>query len=366
MPGPAGSSEKAVIIFEDGLKGDRELSSAVEATLRHATQAFRVVVAPNRTALDECLAASEPVLLIVDADRCPAAEFERLVASFHAAAATRHLPVLAMVTPQNLPAVQEALRLSPVDFILKPFDPDELWGRVRVCLHHAASLAELQRANDELARKSATDSLTGLFNLSSIIERCEQEISRAKRYNLPVSCLLIDVDSFKTVNDTYGHPVGNEVLRELAGLLRSSVRGSDTIGRFGGEEFLIVLPQTDRDGAVVLAERLRRAVEINRFKVGRWDVGVTVSVGVATFPGEGVVGRETLFLAVDHAVYLAKSLGRNRVACLPDAEGSPGEEDARGEENSVVEEARMGARAARGRDGALRAIGPARRAGKRG
>jgi len=308
--------DKIVVVFENGLKSDRRLSSVIEATLRHATQAYRVVVTTSDADLSECLVCSEPVLMIVDADRLDAARFEHLVETLRAGVATRWLPVLAMVSPPNFLILQETLRLALVDFILKPFDPDELWGRVRVCLHQAAAVTDLQSQNDELARKSMTDSLTGLYNTAYVVECCDQEISRSKRYEQPVSCLLIDIDGFKTVNDSYGHPVGNEILRGLAHLLHGSIRGSDTLGRYGGEEFLLVLPQTDRTGAAALAERLRQTVESSVFKVGLVSAKVTVSIGVATFPDRDVIGRETLFLAVDRAVYRAKALGRNRVACL--------------------------------------------------
>ncbi len=314
-----GDGDKTVILFEDGLRGDQGLSSAVEATLRHAAQAQRVVVVTSEADLVATLAASRPVLLIADADRLDALRLEQFVGSLRAGESTRWLPVLVMVSPPNLPLLGEALGLALVDFILKPFDPDELWGRVRVSLRQAGALAQLQRQVEELARRSTTDSLTGLANTAYVVDRCEQEIGRAKRYGQPVSCLLVDIDSFKAVNDNHGHPVGNEVLRGLAQLLRSSVRGADIVGRYGGEEFLLVLPQTDRAGAYALAERLRLAVEAAVFGVGPLGVRITVSIGVATFPDEGVIGRETLFLAVDRAVYQAKSLGRNRVAVFDGA-----------------------------------------------
>lgn len=318
-------AEKTVIVYEDGLKGDRRLSSAVEATLRHAAEAYRVTVAASEGDLNEALTSWQPVLLMVDADRLDARRFERLAAALRANPATHLVPVLAMVAPSNLPALGEGLRLTLVDFILKPFAPDELWGRVRVALHQASVVTELEREREELARRSMTDSLTGLFNTAYIVDRCDQELGRAKRYDQPMSCLLIDIDNFKTVNDKYGHPVGNEVLRVLAQMLRERIRGSDTLGRYGGEEFLLVLPQTDRPGAVALAERLRQAVESHVFKVGLAAVRVTVSVGVAFFPSRDVIGRETLFLTVDRAVYRAKALGRNRVACLDEEPESLGE-----------------------------------------
>jgi diguanylate cyclase (GGDEF)-like protein len=316
--------DRTVILFEDGPTGDARLFSALEATLRHATEAHHVVVARSEAEIGEHLISSHPVLLVVDGDLCDALRFERIVASLRSGASTRWLPAIAMVSHRNLATFQEALGLPLVDFILKPVNPDELWGRIRIGRHNAGVLGRLERRNEELARRSITDSLTGLYNVTHIIERCDQEIGRARRYGQPVSCLLVDIDGFKAVNDTFGHPVGNEVLRGLAGLLRENVRGSDIVGRYGGEEFLMVLPATDLDGAMALAERLRRAVEECAFQVGPHQVKVTVSIGAAVFPGPGVVGRETLFLVVDRAVYRAKTLGRNRVAWLKVDPGGPG------------------------------------------
>lgn len=272
------------------------------------------MTADSERSLAEHLIAHDPVMLIVNADPCDQATIERVVATIRTGLQTRHLPVLVLVSPANLLTVQECLHLAPIDFILKPFNRDELWARLRVGFHQASALGELQKQNDELARQSVTDSLTGLFNTRYIVERCDEEISRARRYGYTVSCLLVDIDRFKLVNDNYGHPVGNETLRRLADLLRGIVRRSDYIGRYGGEEFLLVLPQTDRRGALILAERLRRAVEDCTLVIGPHEVRVTASLGVATFPDKDIVGRETLFVAVDRAAYRAKAMGRNRVA----------------------------------------------------
>jgi len=314
MSDPIGGSAKVVIVFEDGLRGPPELSSAIEATLRHAAEAERVTVAVTEDEIAEAVVSSNTILVVVDADRTEALSFERFVASLRASTPCRWLPVLAMVSSRHLQVLHEASRLPLVDFILKPFDPDELWTRIRICLMRASLVRELEQRNEDLARRSMTDSLTGLLNTACVVERCDEEIGRAKRYGHHVSCLLVDVDRFKRVNDSYGHPAGNEVLVALARLLRAKVRGSDAVGRYGGEEFLLVLPETDRHGGAVLAERLRRAVEGSVFRIGPDEVRVTVSVGGATFPEDGIIGRETLLRAVDQAVYQAKAEGRNRVA----------------------------------------------------
>ncbi|GEM_PF-374927 len=162
----------------------------------------------------------------------------------------------------------------------------------------------------ELKFLADVDSLTGLYNRRKIEEILRQEIERAKRYGSPLSILLIDVDNFKQINDTYGHQKGDEVLRKMASLIRAEIRATDAVGRFGGEEFLIVLPQTDHQSALRVAERLRRRMAGTDFGVDR----LTVSIGVTSLKGNE--DMKTLFARVDRAMYLAKEKGRNRVESL--------------------------------------------------
>ncbi|MEW6033156.1 MAG: diguanylate cyclase [Bacillota bacterium] len=315
--------DKTVVLIADGPPGGSGLLDALRAALDGAADSlvFRVVEASGESEAARCLSGCRPALVVADVDRC-GLETLRKVVSLLRTDASRCAPVLAVLEPKSLPALAEVLESEVMDFLLKPVQGAELRTRVRLSLRRAAAMSELHDLNAELTRRSITDALTGLYNLGYLIECCDREIGRAKRHGHSVSCLLIDVDSFKRVNDFNGHAVGHRVLQELAALLRASVRSSDVVGRYGGEEFLVVLPHTDLEGAMILAERLRSLVAGHTFAGDGRPVRITVSVGVSVFPGIGVTDRETLLSTVDQAMYRAKALGRNRVARLdPDGEG---------------------------------------------
>ncbi len=162
----------------------------------------------------------------------------------------------------------------------------------------------------ELRFLADTDSLTGFYNRRKIEEILAKEIERSRRYGNPLSVLFIDVDNFKELNDTYGHKSGDEVLRRIAEIIKSELRRTDYVGRFGGEEFMVILPETDSQSAFRVAERIRKRVEREDFKTGK----VTVSVGVTELKeGDDL---NTLFNRVDRAMYLAKERGKNRSELL--------------------------------------------------
>ena len=186
-----------------------------------------------------------------------------------------------------------------------------------------AAVASIQRAQtietakEENARLEAlahTDPLTMLLNRRALTVRLAAEMDRARRYDGVLGLLMIDLDHFKRVNDTYGHLVGDDVLREFAGILATTARSVDLVARYGGEEFVVVLPETASEGAVAFAERIRERIEGHVFGSGeRTQVRLTTSIGVATFPSARVESVEDLFARADAALYRAKAEGRNRV-----------------------------------------------------
>ena len=168
-----------------------------------------------------------------------------------------------------------------------------------------------------LEQESIKDPLTGLYNRRYLERRMDEEIRRAQRYDLPLSVLLIDIDYFKEVNDTFGHQIGDKLLIYLSELLTNQVRDSDVVSRYGGDELLILTPSTTATSAILLAERLRLKVETDQFELPKSDqqnadIRVTVSVGVASLSPE-IVGTKNLIKHADEALYLAKREGRNRV-----------------------------------------------------
>src|SRR3954464_11052044 len=165
-----------------------------------------------------------------------------------------------------------------------------------------------------MQQQALTDGLTNCFNRRSFEIQLERDLHMATRMRLPVSLILLDLDNFKHVNDTYGHDAGDIALRMLSENLREELRGVDTAARYGGEEFAVILPQAGIDGAMIVAERLRRRVE----KMEVPGVGhITASFGIATFP-QHASSRDTLVVAADRALYDAKHSGRNCVSVPPD------------------------------------------------
>ena len=172
---------------------------------------------------------------------------------------------------------------------------------------------QLVHAQDLLQLKANQDALTGLWNRGAILEILGKEFERAKRTSGSVGIIMVDLDHFKRVNDTYGHLAGDAVLREAAQRMRSSIRPYDAIGRYGGEEFLIIVPDSDLSGTVAQAERLRRAVEGMPVGTSEGSIAITISLGVAADGGNDPPTAESLVGAADAALYQAKELGRNRV-----------------------------------------------------
>jgi len=173
-------------------------------------------------------------------------------------------------------------------------------------------ITDKREAGDSLLRASACDYLTGIANRRTFFEAAELELERWRRFPRPLSVVVIDADFFKQINDSWGHPAGDEVLRNLAQTLSATVREIDVVARLGGEEFAALLPSTDLEGALKLAERFRTAVEGQQVMVGGQEIRYTVSVGVASMDSQ-VSGMDQLLKLADSALYAAKKAGRNRV-----------------------------------------------------
>lgn len=174
--------------------------------------------------------------------------------------------------------------------------------------------ADLQVKNRVLSEISARDSLTGLYNRWYVIEKIETEINRSLRHGAPMALMMLDIDHFKRINDTWGHAAGDQVLQNVGRLLRDSCRVYDVPGRYGGEEFCVVLPQTEVENTPVVAERIRQRMESNEVRVGGESVIVTASIGVAGIGArDGELNTAALIERADQALYAAKRRGRNRV-----------------------------------------------------
>jgi diguanylate cyclase (GGDEF)-like protein len=188
-------------------------------------------------------------------------------------------------------------------------------SHVEALLQHAFMVLENSWLYRQIARMSVTDGLTGLTNVRHFRETMRMEHARAKRHNDPYTILMVDIDHFKKVNDVYGHPVGDTVLRELGVVLRDIVRTTDLPARYGGEEFIVFLPQTRLPEAAIVGERLRKAVERKPFAAPSPLLRCTVSVGIADYLPGGEGNEREVIARADQALYEAKRGGRNRVVC---------------------------------------------------
>ena len=180
-------------------------------------------------------------------------------------------------------------------------------------LYNAFLHEKTENEKSQLEKLAITDYLTGLYNIRYFYHRIDEEISRAQRYKLHLSCLMIDIDHFKKINDNYGHRAGDIVLTEFAHLLKKHTRKSDVLARYGGEEFIVLLPQTSPEAAVSKAETIRNFIEKHRFRGIKGKNGLTVSIGISSFPARTIKNKEDIITAVDNALYKAKAEGRNRV-----------------------------------------------------
>ena len=181
-------------------------------------------------------------------------------------------------------------------------------------IKRAQALESTRADNRRLEALATTDPLTRLLNRRALLERLSREVDRAKRYESMLTLLLLDIDHFKSINDSAGHLVGDGVLRQIGALIEASVRTVDIAARYGGEEFVLILPETSQEGGVIFAERIRESIERYPFDAaGEEPLHLTASIGVATFPSPRVESTEDLFARADEALYRAKSSGRNQV-----------------------------------------------------
>jgi two-component system cell cycle response regulator len=226
----------------------------------------------------------------------------------------RNTPILVLVSDGDRRKLNQALEMGVNDYLTRPIDKNELIARVRTNLRKKL-YADRLRHNVQLSLEMAiTDQLTGLHNRRYMSRHLDNLVSGAQKTGKPLAFLIMDIDHFKSVNDTHGHDIGDEVLREFASRISANIRGIDLACRFGGEEFVVVMPDTDMDFASTVAERLRKSVETNPFVISRapGKLNVTISIGIAASLNNGDTA-EALLHRADQALYRAKREGRNRV-----------------------------------------------------
>jgi len=236
----------------------------------------------------------------------------RVCSQMRTAEATRMLPIILIAEEEDRPRVVRGLDLGVNDFIMRPIERNELLARVRTQIRRQRYAAELRRSVSNTLALAITDELTSLYNRRYFERQLSLMLDKAQQQDRDMAVMLIDMDYFKAVNDLHGHDTGDAVLREFADRLRRNIRGVDLACRFGGEEFVVLMPDTDCRQAQEIAERIRQAVSERRFNAAGSPLHVTMSAGVA-FNEFDTDTPDILLKRADLALYRAKREGRNRV-----------------------------------------------------
>jgi two-component system cell cycle response regulator len=231
---------------------------------------------------------------------------------------TQDIPIIILSARHSTRERVYGLEAGADDYLSKPYDASELKARIYACLRTKVLQDELRKKNRQLEEVlsrmetlAMTDQLTGLFNRRFFESVIEKEFSKTIRYDHPMSCLMIDIDHFKSMNDEYGHHTGDQVLKEISQLMKTCLREADTMARWGGEEFIVLLPETTKKNALQVASRLLTSV--SACKLSSFPGRITISIGLAGVPEPTIDTSEKLIAASDHALYQAKAGGRNRI-----------------------------------------------------
>jgi diguanylate cyclase (GGDEF)-like protein len=266
----------------------------------------------------ELLKPDAPRLAILDW-MMPGLDGTQVIKALRAIHRESYTYVLLLTSKGQKEDILEGLDAGADDYLKKPFDAQELRARLRV----GSRILDLERrlvcALETAEYRATHDFLSGIYNRAAILELLNREASRCERAGQKMSVLMVDVDHFKAVNDTYGHLVGDEVIKQLALRMASALRPYDSVGRFGGEEFLILVPNCALSEAMVVAERLRLSVAADKMAIEQFAIPVTVSVGVSTIKA-AKLDMNLALQAADLALYEAKNKGRNRVECCAPSE----------------------------------------------
>jgi diguanylate cyclase (GGDEF)-like protein len=299
-----------VLVIDDSAAVRKEVVAVLSAS-----DEFEVVAeCEDGFAALKSMADIKPDLVLCDLvmPSCDGIQFLRLRA---ARAGLDQIPVLMLTSAGDQDRKVELLELGAADYIVKPFHKGELLARVRIHCRLRVLSDDLKVANERLYELSCTDGLTGMFNRRHLDKVLEAEVSRHLRYGLPLGVILVDVDHFKKINDDHGHVTGDIVLKNISNTLKGLVRRADIVARYGGEEICIVLASTGEKGSMILAHRLRAAVEALDHSGPAGDpVKATASFGVVTAEDKDAkLDVPMLLERADQALYTAKKTGRNKV-----------------------------------------------------
>lgn len=224
-----------------------------------------------------------------------------------------YIPIIMVTARDDLSSKIEGLDTGADDYITKPVDIKEVMARIKSMLRIKNLQDELRFAKDELQELAVRDYLTDCYNRRYFLEILDLELKKSVRYGRNIVLLMIDIDKFKLINDTYGHPVGDKVLRKVSAVIKTGLRESDIIGRYGGEEFIVFLPNiSDITNLKSICERLRSQVEKSDINVAETKINITISIGAGNFLDNYLPSIDDMISVIDKALYKAKNDGRNR------------------------------------------------------
>lgn len=271
-----------------------------------------ITVSDGQQAWDLLRQENGPRLALLDW-MMPGMEGAEVCRQVRAGVRDRYVYLILLSVRDGLDDVVTGIESGADDYMVKPFEVEELHARLRAGRRVLALQEELVRAREALREQATRDGLTGLWNRTAIFDILQNELSRSGRSGEPLIVLMADLDGFKPVNDQFGHMAGDVVLRQVAARMRAAVRRYDAVGRYGGEEFLIVLPNCEFPGGLALAERIRHAIGAECFRAGDTEIRLTCSLGAACARPPAIPPADDLVRAADAALYRAKRQGRDRV-----------------------------------------------------
>jgi len=271
-----------------------------------------ITVRDGRRAFDILQQENGPRLALLDW-MMPGMEGAEVCRQVRATIRDRYVYLVLLSVRADLDDVVKGMESGADDYIVKPFQVDELHARLRAGRRVLALQEELVKAREALREQATRDGLTGLWNRTAIFDILQNELARSSRSGRPLIVLMADLDGFKPVNDRFGHMAGDAVLRQVAARMRASVRRYDAVGRYGGEEFLIVLPGCELPSGLAQADRIRDAIGGECFQAGDAEIRLTCSLGAACAIPPGIPRADDLVREADAALYRAKHQGRNRV-----------------------------------------------------
>jgi diguanylate cyclase (GGDEF)-like protein len=261
----------------------------------------------GESALAQC-ALIQPDAILLDIEM-PGLDGHEVLARLKADPALSDIPVVFLTGRTGTDDMVAGLRAGAHDYLKKPFEPAELIARIGGAVRMKRLQDELRMRNDQLDALSRVDALTGIFNRRHLDEQLVEAGKTASRSQQPLAIFMLDIDHFKQVNDGHGHPAGDHVLQEFARRLKATLRAGNVVGRWGGEEFLVIAPRTTEQEAMMLGERIRLSIADEPVDLGSVRLSITVSIGC----GVGLKPSAELVALADAALYRSKAEGRNRV-----------------------------------------------------